>query len=116
MEKAIKKAIEGGYKSVCGNCQESYLNHKPVRIGNRYCTRLPDTNKILLDPLFWQALGKAEGWNMQKLDKWWVSHTTKGGPYKIDNKSEAWLNIQHSFIDHLAEGKDADSFFESLLT
>lgn len=56
----------------------------------------------LLDPLFWQALGKAMGW---KEEMWWVN-----------NYIEAWKYHWHRFIDHLAEGKDADSFFQDLLS
>tara|TARA_R110000868_G_scaffold236293_4_gene490322 strand:- start:590 stop:853 length:264 start_codon:yes stop_codon:yes gene_type:complete len=43
--------------------------------------------KVLLDPLFWQAL----------------------------KTKEDWRNVWHDFIDHLADGKDVDSFFNNLL-
>lgn len=50
--------------------------------------------EIREDPLFWQALIKKEG-------------VFAGKAY--------WLWGWHDFIDHLAEGKDADSFFNKLL-
>lgn len=69
---------------------------KAIRIWN---------DSIFLDPYFWQALGKAEGWEPNFIDK-----TSK----KIEANGE-WLQMQHEFIDHLAEGKDIDSFFINLL-
>ncbi len=51
-----------------------------------------------LDPAFWQTLGKAPGW---------LDLREEGG-------TEGWLYYWHSFIDHLAAGKDADSFFKGL--
>ncbi len=54
---------------------------------------------ILLDRLFWQALGKAEGWNENR-----------------DSISNNWNFYWHKFIDHLATGGNINSFFEELLT
>lgn len=55
-----------------------------------------DLNACFLDPLFWQSLGKAMGW------------------IYLSDTPEHWKKEWHRFIDHLAEGKDAESFFESL--
>lgn len=85
MEKAIKKAIEGEYKILRKTRMDNYLSS--------------DVNKALLDPLFWQALGKAEGWD---------KHSWGG-------KVELWKFEWHRFTDHLASGKDINSFFEELL-
>ena len=83
MEKAIKKAINGGYKG---------------------CTDAVWNESTLLDPLFWQALGKAEGWGK--------TMTSRSGVRMRDIYTVYW----HDFVDHLAEGKDINSFFEDLLT
>jgi len=56
---------------------------------------------VLLKPLFWQALGKAMGWRVIDLGL-----RQSGGIY--------WLDEWHRFIDHLAEGKSAESWFEGL--
>ena len=56
--------------------------------------------QIFLDPSFWQALGKAWGW--EKDDHHYYSHSC----------NTAWEFKWHCFIDHLAEGKDAESFFQ----
>lgn len=49
--------------------------------------------RAFLDPSFWQALEKAEVANGRKFH---------------------WLPKWHYFIDHLAQGKDAESFFATL--
>lgn len=83
MKEAIQKAIEGGYR------QTSFdLSYSP-----------------LLDPLFWQALGKAMGWED------FEGYDVEGDFSKI----EGWRNHWHRFIDHLASGGDAESFFKELL-
>jgi hypothetical protein len=55
--------------------------------------------EILLQPHFWSALGKARGWGYEK--KWQYN-------------GAVWLESWHRFIDHLADGKDAESFFATL--
>ena len=56
-----------------------------------------------LDPLFWQSLGKAMGW------KETTSFGVGGDLLDIE-----WKEQWHSFIRHLANSKDAESFFEKL--
>jgi hypothetical protein len=46
----------------------------------------------LHDPKFWKALGKARNWQ----------------------DAGAWLFHWHRFIDHIALGKDVESFFTNL--
>ncbi len=85
MQNAIKKALEGGYSYYPKNSDEQ------------------DTRcRLCLDPLFWQCLGKEEKWD-EKMQ------TTERPVY-----SGAWKDKWHEFIDHLAEGKDAESFFTQL--
>lgn len=107
MKEAIQKAIEGGYKLPNDtDYSASYVKIKNVRgrttdfvfgqFGSQCLGTIP-TADILLDPLFWQALGKAMGWE-----------------FRSDHK-EPWKKEWHRFIDHLAEGKDVESFFKDLL-
>lgn len=92
---------------------------------------------ILLEPIFWQYLGKARGWGteMTLIDepghpKEWMyyTHCARCHEQIIDQEDgcpsgcdcddayiEAWVMEWHRFIDHLAEGKDAESFFKDLL-
>lgn len=135
MEQAIKKAIKGGWKpeqldfkriDTAETAEESY------RISY---------SKSLLDPLFWQSLGKAEGWGQRiyKTDtgeEWGKRICLHCGvdcnyqPQKesgcnhvhypeacqeCSKKAVTWKDYWHRFIDHIAEGKDVDSFFKALL-
>ncbi len=99
MEKAIKKSIEGGYK----------MKDIILQNGELFAFGKPRTedvyNKAVLDPLFWQALSKAEGWEE------FVEGYDVEGDY---GKMQSWKNNWHRFIDHLAEVKDINSFFEEL--
>lgn len=81
-----------------------------------------DTNKLFHDPTFWQALGKARGWDGKTLVR---RGAIIGNFVTPDHKSYAemgfgmdyistWCFYWHCFIDHLAEGKDAESFFANL--
>lgn len=96
--------------------------------------------EVFLDPLFWQALSKARGWK----GVWQITFFKEDGTpspqlyfdgaaeitgtdtstgektthqiartaEKISN--EAWRYNWHRFIDHLAEGKDVETFFQAL--
>jgi len=97
MEKAIQKAIEGGYiESIHDGWKEWQGDY-------------------LLDPIFWQCLGKAEGWK-----KW-----KKDGGMELDEPvsrgqepflQPSWKWYWHSFIDHIADGGDIDTYFHKLLS
>ncbi len=84
MREAIKKAIMGGYKG---------------------CTTALWNESVLLDPNFWQSLGKEEGWNKQD-----GGNSIAGIWF-----GETWKYYWHSFIEHLISGKDVDSFFKELI-
>jgi len=59
--------------------------------------------ELFLKPLFWQCLGKAEGW---------FQDDCKG---RIHKYRTCWRCEMHNFIDHLISGKDIESFFTNLL-
>lgn len=112
MEQAIKKAIEGGYRKdivedhadlcSCGG-STTCAGKDHYKNGNFY--------KICLDPLFWQALGKAEGWKNTGVFRACLCAEKKFHTHEIEEWEVRW----HSFIDHLIAGKDIDSFFNELL-
>lgn len=81
-----------------------YENHAYFMLKSESNKRL-EQNTILLDPLFWQALGKAKGWGTEP-----AATTVSGFPV------QEWLMVWHRFIDHLAEGRDAESFLAELLS
>jgi hypothetical protein len=89
IQEAVKKSIEHGY-SLRGIGPSGFYE-----LLDRY------SSDVFLDPLFWQSLGKALGWRQDE-DQW-------------GDRAE-WVSQWHRFIDHLAEGKDAESFFENTLT
>lgn len=121
MNEAMKKAEEGGYKyRICHLCG----------ILSCGCSRA----QILLDPLFWQALGKAEGWyesaayykcenrqcsysEIEELDSVLDGFCSKCGTAKVqfEKGTKRYVYIWHNFIDHLIEGKLTDDFFKELL-
>ena len=90
-EQAIKKAREGGYgdHAYC-NEFDMYENE------GSYCF-----STVFLDPLFWQSLGKALGWELFR----------EGD----DEFGTDWETEWHRFIDHLIDGKEPEEFFKEIL-
>lgn len=106
IEQAIKEAVEKG----------GYVNNAYFMLKSETNKRL-EANTILLDPLFWQALGKARGWGSSfgfirtsdtgEIESWLESDSA-GTVYQ-------WRYYWHRFIDHLASGGDAELFFKELM-
>jgi hypothetical protein len=94
MEQAIQKAVEGGGYDTFGLMYE----------GDKVVVLNPIKYRILLDPLFWQALGKAEEWA-----------GSMPSTYCYDNDIPEWQHNWHFFIDKLILGQDIESFFANLL-
>lgn len=81
----------------------------------------------LLTPEWWQSLGKAMGWDDEDPallisarwkkyhgsepdgEDYWIADT-----YHEENEAPLWKYYWHHFIDHLAEGKTAESYFQEL--
>lgn len=77
---------------------------------------------FLLSPLFWQALGKACGWEGKCADcyieepyKWCQSGSHLNMDKEKYHKNIPWVDCWHRFIDHLTEGKPVDEFFHNLI-
>jgi hypothetical protein len=94
LEQAIQKAIEGGWDK-----------EKIVSPMNS-----PSANfaRAMLDPLFWQSLGKALGWRGLIVGQYLYP-----APYQTHGIPE-WLYHWHRFIDHLAARKPPEDFFKEL--
>jgi hypothetical protein len=118
MDKAIKLAIEGGWQGL------EWHDEIEVEKGLKYplYARVWGRSKegeghgtqvafIVLDPSFWQALGKAMGWS-GKVDMKFINAF---GNTIVFTDLPRWEMHWHKFIHHIAEGKDADSFFQELL-
>jgi len=67
--------------------------------------------ETFLDPQFWQALGRALGWNHAMIT---VHEVENGRPTVVTRARQHWLYHWHRFLDFLAEGKTAEDFFKSL--
>lgn len=100
IELSIKKAIEGGWKPTM---HVNYEDEQMVGGLSAFISRYY-SERAFLDPLFWQALAKSEGWGHNK------ECNKCGVPFN------GWKGHWHRFIDHLAEGKDPNDFFNSLLS
>ncbi len=110
MKEAIQKAIEGGYKDrhIWGIEDGKYILQGDAGERAGHLTE----EQILLDPLFWQAVGKAMGWG--GFDTKYL-HSQAEVEASSQMPPNEWRDHWHRFIDHLAEGKDAESFFKELL-
>lgn len=116
MKDAITKAIEGGYEPfktvkmselVCELHGYHYTcNFKDPRVKGICGT---DIHKILLDPLFWQSLGKSLKW------VGWFQEECQECGNEVGKGRLSWQEQWHRFIDHLASGKEAEDFFNQLL-
>ena len=115
-QKAIEDSVKGGF-ILLGD--RTLKLETPVREyrkrGNRMFVRLRGNTagiripiqEILLDPLFWQCLGKERGWKL------WMDtgyHTTD----ETAIQDYSWRVHWHSLIDALAYGRSIEDFFTSL--
>jgi len=88
IEQAVRNAIFAGF--------DRYELGNFLRAGIEW----DEISWLFFEPSFWQALFK---------------EYKTGRPFNIHARTKPqWLNEMHNFIDHLAEGKDAESFFSSL--
>jgi len=103
---AIEKAIEGGW-TLCldNNAKFEYMDDAR---GGLWFFDTDGTGvylqweRVMMDKTFWQSLGKAL--------------ELEGSTYSWQKDyEEKWLTLWHKLIDHLAEGKDAESFFKNIL-
>lgn len=131
MNNAIKQAIEGGwnmlgfadkplmtwaidkyYKGFLVSVQ--YAKHDIVGCDKTMTIKGQrndfDIKEALLDPKFWKALGKAEGWVGVK-DMTYFPKTEE----EIMVIAPIWKIQMHRFIDHLIAEKPIDDFFNNLL-
>lgn len=103
IQRAIEIAIENGYKHQVFNL-ETMIKDEMLD---------PDTiNSILLDRDFWIALGSGLKWDGQL----WCGKRGCGndGQHFHSSSKKNWEERWRDFIDHLAEGKSIEQFFESL--
>lgn len=110
LEETIKKAIEGGYELRRGTNVDVEIGFWFRKNGSATCIEY-----ILFDPLFWQCLGKAMGWDKESASRYSSQVSPKTGIWRGElYKDNSWLYHWYQFIDHLAEGGSIESFFLNL--
>lgn len=138
METAIKIAIENSWmpckdRGLSPDYAEiSYVEDNQVGFtlsgGDEELDTSVSFTEICLDPLFWKALTFGLKLDID-MEYYHCPKDKDSGDYIIDGyckqcgtklepfikTTKNWLTKWHSFIDHLAEGKDIDSFFSNLI-
>lgn len=151
IKEVITKAIEGGWKPRSwdfGGLGFHGVQYSKVGLleavfsdeqGENGIWREYNMEVILLDPLFWQSLGKSMGFEkrgtfaeckkcQREIENpepvLWVAGAYRcidykgevgcGGEMKKREVTEDWKYYWHRFIDHLAEGKSIEDYFKLL--
>lgn len=87
-KEVIKRAVAGGWQN---------QSNTPISLVTGHTEQW---ERVALDPTFWQALGKALGWE------------------KLETNSAEWFEWSenaHRFYDLNLQGQDTTAFWESLL-
>lgn len=100
-EKAIRLAIEHGYKNAIGGA------------GIISSASFANCAEYLLDPKFWKSLGKGLGW-IDATYTQGVGPVFAGRPTATIHRRD-WRKKMEGLMTHLADGKSADSYFKKLL-
>lgn len=67
---------------------------------------------IAMMPSFWQALGKAEGW--EEPEVYWRKATTKTSEVFVYSTAR-WVNEAHTLYDLILTEQDTTDYWQSLL-
>jgi hypothetical protein len=116
LQEAIDNAVQGGYHlhgsdgaaTVYSGANGEYSAWTRIDNASSFIVPMEET---LLDPHFWQALGRALGWNAS-CD---LSISCVHGEEECQTcHGYYWMYQWHCFIQHLADGHSPDAFFGSL--
>lgn len=137
-QRAIEMAIEGGYEGLewkedirCVEQNKAYLGFVwgHSKEGEAHGRPFSD---LVVDVEFWECLGKTKKWwvEIEELkcgvcdfratnDKYIFCPKDSSTLIRIETPvykcRSHWLTNWHDFINHLAEGKDPESFFQLIL-
>ena|ERR1035437_10515456 len=104
LREAVEKAVDGGWCKYVEGDQFSVMDAveaNKVQVELTVDGYEGELAEALIDPEFWQGLGKSLGWTD------WADND-RGGHIRV------WLYNWHQFIDYLAEGKGYGDFFKDL--
>lgn len=100
VEQAITEALAQGYRVSVEEIPEA-ADFSPLQIA------VAMRSDVFLDPQFWQAFGRARGWTTDEDGKYWKGTIAEW-------TANYWKTHWHNFIDQLAAGSDAETYFGSL--
>lgn len=109
-QRAIEDAVKGGWRP------SKYLDYDDAKMMNGFAgfVSFHYQQYALLDPVFWQALGKTRGWTA-KCDAAFLDGFAHPSYNACKGcKKASWMLFWHRLIDHLASGGTIESFFEGL--
>jgi hypothetical protein len=119
IEEALQKATEGGYHIHGSDGVATFYigandEYSAWTRTDNDSTFVVPVEETFLDPAFWHALGRALGHATERRTGTLALRSPTGHAVckKVSWASYAMLR----FIDHLAEGQDAGSFFATLST
>lgn len=96
IKEIISKGIEGGWDKK----RALYHDWQDLERGQM------SMEKMWLDPKFWEAVGKVEGWKI-----WQIGEKTRAGNNIVRQGSSLKM---HEMINHLCSGGTIKSFIKSL--
>lgn len=111
IEQAIKEAEAAGLKLPVG--YQFVIATNARRFGQNTANEM-FYMWLLSKAETWQALGKARGWNVYRGDDQSHDCDALGCSSIAHILRTRWRHEWHRFINHLAAGEDAESFFKSL--
>jgi hypothetical protein len=116
IQEAIDKAVEEGYHIYGSDGMDTYYEGANsefsawTRTDNESSFMIP-TEETLLDPKFWQALGRALGWS-EACD---LAITCVHGDEECQRcRGYYWMYQWHCFIQAIADGNTPEAFFAHL--
>lgn len=120
MREVITKAIQGGWKAFGTVKDVGTMNEESWRLVYQYLEQDHTWQEITSDAEFWKCLGKAMGWRKDPSPCDWCQVIGSGESNHFTdcpkkNRPGDVMMHWHRFIDHLAEEKDAESFFTNLI-
>lgn len=133
----IENAIEGGWRPKAGDgfVYKKCLFFSLARGGSAvHFTDMPQRNvkqdfvnvpteRILLDPEAWKAIGKVEGWGITEGKCNGCGHDARGRGWLLSSPVQCpecrtsraeYTNYMHRMIDHLIEDGTIESYLETL--
>ena len=116
IQEAMNKAVEGGYHIDGSDGMEtSYIGANDeysawTRTDNESSFLVP-VEETLLDPRFWQALGRTLGWD-KGCDI--TMNCVHGHEECCSDHGYYWMYQWHRFIQVLAHGNPLEAFFHTL--